>query len=177
MATETLLPNGTYSGTGWTGTGSNITEGISSADGNEISSDADGEGDSVRIDFNDPVTITTADTVTQVDIQLRGRVTTDGGDEAFDVDLVIDGTPLASAAGTPGELSSAHLTLASRNAPQWNSDWTLTQLQGLQVDVVGTQTGMPSANTWHIDTLEVVITYTPAATTNALIFNNQGNSL
>lgn len=163
MAQETLLPDGTYSGTGWTGTGSNITEGIASADGNVIQSDSDGEGDVVTIDFANPTSITDADTVTQVDIYVRGRVQTDGGDESFDVSLLIGSVSQGTVTGTPGELNATQQTLGPLNTAGWNSDWTLSQLQGLQVNVVGAQTGMPTANVWEIDTLEVVITYTPAA--------------
>lgn len=164
MATETLLPDGTYSGTGWTGAGSNITEGIASADGSVIQSDSDGEADVVTIDFANPVDITDADTVTQVDVYYRGRVQTNGGDENFDVDLLIGGTPQATVSGTPGELTATLANFGPINTGLWNSDWSLSQLQSLQVSLVGAQTGMPTANVWEIDTLEVVITYTPAAT-------------
>jgi len=162
MATETLFPDGTYSGTGWTGTGSNISEGISAADSNEISSDSDGEGDVLTVDFANSA-LSDGDTITRVDIQIRGRVTTNGGDESFDVELVVGGTGQGSVAGSSGELNASHQTLASRNTAGWNSDWTLAQLNGLQVDLIGVQAGMPTANVWHIDTLEVVITYDPAA--------------
>ena len=47
MSEEILFPDGTYSGANWTGAGSNITEGISAADGNEIST-ADGDGEASR---------------------------------------------------------------------------------------------------------------------------------
>jgi len=164
MAEEILFPDGVYSGTGWNGTGSNISEGIAAADGNEISSDATGEGDVVTIDMADIVDIVDADTITNVAIVLRGRVTTDGGDESFEVDLVIGGTPQGAVGGSAGELTNTHQTLGSRNTGAWNSDWTVAQLNGMQVDVVGVQGGMPTANTWHIDTLQVVITYTPAPT-------------
>jgi len=163
MAEEILFPDGTYSGTGWSGTGSNISEGIAAADGNEISSDSDGEGDVVTIDMANVVDIVDADTITNVSIVLRGRVTTDGGDESFEVDLVIGGTGQGAVAGSAGELTNTHQTLGSRNTGAWNSDWTVAQLNGMQVDVVGVQGGMPTANTWHIDTFQVVITYTPGS--------------
>jgi hypothetical protein len=160
MAEEILNPNGTYSGTGWTGTGSNITEGIASADGNEISSDSDGEADTVTIDI-EPSALTDADTITNVSIVVRARVTTNGGDESITVNLVVDSSAQTAVAGTPGELNASHQTLASRNDATWNTDWTAAQLDALQVTVVGAQTGMPDPNVWHIDTLDVVITYTP----------------
>jgi len=162
MATETLFPNGTYSGTGWTGTGSNITEGITAANGDEISSASDGEGDVVTIDIASSA-LADSDTITNVSIQVRARCTDDGGDESITVNLIVDSSAQTAVTGTPGEMATTHTTFAARNDATWNTDWTAAQLDALQVTVVGVQSGMPTPNYWHIDTLEVVITYTPGA--------------
>jgi len=165
MAEEILFPDGTYSGADWSGTGSNISEGISAADGNEIITvSGDAEGNSVRIDMADSA-LGDGDTITNVSVVLRGRiVAVDGGDESFEVDLVIGGTPQGAVVGSAGELTTTHQTLGSRNTAAWNTDWTAAQLDGMQVDVVGVQGGMPDPKDWAIDTLQVVITYTPAST-------------
>jgi len=158
MAEEILRPNGTYSGTGWTGTGSLLA--TSSDTG--IASDSDGEGDVVRIDF-DASGLSDGDTITDVSIQVRAWVDTDGGDESVTVDLVIGGTGQGGVAGTVGELSVSPATLTARSNVAWDTDWTAAQLDGLQVDITGNQAGMPTNNVWNVDTVWVVITYTPAA--------------
>lgn len=161
MAIETLFLDGTFSGTGWTGNGTDIDEGISAADGAEISSDADGEGDVVTLDFANVVDIVDADTVTRIDVTIRGRVTTDGGDEDFQCDFHINSI-LQGATQTTGLLtaSQANHTL---NDAAWNVDRSVSDLNSMQLLVNPNQVGMPTANTWHIDTGEAVITYTPDA--------------
>ncbi len=164
MATETLFLDGTFSGIGWTGTGTDIDEGITGADGNEISSDSDGEDDAVTLDFADIVDIVDADTVTRIDLEIRARVTTQGDDENFNgVDLLISSSGLGESLTTSGTLTSSHANY-SLNGALWNTDFTVTQLNTLQVVLSPNQSGMPTANVWHIDTAEVVITYDLAPT-------------
>ena len=160
MATETIFADGTFSGTGWTGTGGDIDEGISAADGNEISSDSDGEGDVLTIDFADVVTIVDADTVTDIEIVTRGRVTNDGGDESFQIDLLVSGSPINAVLGPI--LTNTHTTGNHSNAA-WDADKTVTQLNSMQVTLDPGQSGMPTPNTWHLDTAEIVITFTPSS--------------
>lgn len=160
MAEEILFLDGTFSGTGWTGTGTDIDEGITAADGAEISSDADGEADIVTLGFADTA-LSDSDTITQVDIVIRGRVTTDGGDEEFNVSFLIGGAAQGATLAS-GIITSTHANY-TLNDIGWNSDWTAAQLNGMQIEVAGLQAGMPTANTWHIDTAQAVITYTPGS--------------
>jgi hypothetical protein len=162
MATETIFLDGTFSGTGWIGNGTDIDEGITAADGNEISSDADGENDSITLDFANVVTIVDADTVTRIDFTIRARVTTDGGDELFNgTDLIFSSTP-AGASQSTGLLTASHAN-HTLNDTLWNVDRSVSALNSMQAILVPAQAGMPTANTWHIDTGEAVITFTPAA--------------
>ncbi len=102
--------------------------------------------------------IVDGDTVTRIDITIRGRTNGSGGDK-MRVALVIDGTPRASADGGNLSASFADETL---NDPDWNQDWTAAQMDGAQVDVTARQSGMPATVGHELDCFDVDATFTPA---------------
>jgi hypothetical protein len=161
MATEILLVNGA---SGWTaGAATDIDEGHvtpNTPDGNVYSTSSTaggGKGDIATLDFVDSA-LADSDTISAVDIYIRARRQTDP-DSDMDVQLVIGGTPqgTAQSLGITGTLAD-YTVLGS--AGGWNSDYTATQLDGLQVQVTATQSGMPTDDVWEIDSCEVHITYT-----------------
>ena len=96
MADVTILPSGIASQTGWaTGAFTDIDEGISAADGNLLSTDSDGEGETFTLDFDSPG-LTDADTITQMDVIVRhgtGGVDTTGGQFLTGTTWPFTGTP------------------------------------------------------------------------------------
>ena len=46
----------------------------------------------------------------------------------------------------------------------WNADRTAAEMDGAQVQVTATQTGMPTDDVWEVDSVELKNTYTPAPT-------------
>ena len=161
MATEVLLISRIDIGDGWTGSNFDIDEGIAAADGLEMSTTSDGESEDCILGVG-LSSLTDADTITRVDIEVRGRVTTDGGDETFDVQLRMGSIKIGNPAVT-GLLTTSHANSGKLNDVLWNVDWTALELDGMQVSLIGRQQGMPTPNTWHFDCGEITITYTPAA--------------
>jgi hypothetical protein len=162
MAQVTIQPNSINQTSGFaTGAVTDIDEGVSSADGNFVSTTADGEGEVLVVDFASPG-LSDSDTITQVDIVVRHQVNVDS-DSVLDVDLLIGGTAQGATQTTANRLTIGNDTL---NDTGWNSDWTSTQLDGLQVQLTAAQGGMPTADQWDLDAIEVTITYTPGASTD-----------
>lgn len=161
MAEVTILPDGlTRSAGNWqTGALTDIDEGISAADGNLLQTDTDGEGETFTLDFASPG-LSDSDTISQVDIVVRHIDGTDT-DSDIAVELLIGGTTQGTV--TPAHASS--LTNDTLNTAGWNTDWTQSQLDGLQVRITATQGGKAVADQWGIDAVEVVITYTAGGPT------------
>lgn len=160
MATDTLYPNGDDGG--WpTGSYLDIDESTGSPDAAVLSTTVD--DDIVIIDL-DATAVSDADTVTSVDIVIRGRSTGASGKDTFTVDLLIGGTPQGTTYVTPA-LSGSHANYTATGTTQtWTTDWTQTQLNGMQVQVQATQTGKGTAATWEVDAIDVVVNYTAAST-------------
>lgn len=160
MATATILPNGLTKNTGWaTGALADIDEGIAAADGSLLSTSADGEGEQFTVDFASPG-LTDADTITQCDVILRHQSGGASGNSLLDVEFLIGG---AAQGVTQSTLNRTSLTNDTLNDVGWNTDWTQSQIDGVQVRVTAAQAGMPTAEQWDVDTLEILITYTPGA--------------
>jgi hypothetical protein len=159
MATDTLVPNGDDGG--WpTGAFGDIDETIASADGAIMSTTVD--DDVVLLDLTSTV-VADADTVTNVDIVTRAREGAgSAGNNRIGVVLVIGGVEQGAEQQTANMTTSfANVT---HNVAAWNSDWTAAQLNGAQVRMWARQTGKAESATWEVDTVDVVITYTPSST-------------
>ena len=184
MAESILAPSAIASNTGWDDDASGIVvtdidEPSGSPDGALISSGVWGgtyqpEGDVVTLDFPNTHGIVDGDTVSNVSVKVHHREGEATTSSTLDVDLLISGTVQGSAVTFANRQT---LTTDTANDVGWNTDWTEAQLDTLQVRLTTAQAGMPTNDVWEVDLVEVVITYTEAATSNALIFNNQGNSL
>lgn len=154
MATEKLLPNGDDGG--WpTGTVLDVDEGIAVADGSFMATTI--KDDVVRYNLGASV-IVDGDTVTRVDITIRGR-TNGSGSDSMRVALVIDGTPRVQVNGATLGSSFGNETL---NDADWNQDWTAAQMDGAQVDVTSRQSGMPATVGHELDCFDVDPIFTPA---------------
>lgn len=157
MAEDTLFPNGDDGGTsGWaTGDFTDINEGVASADGLVMSTDD--EGHVLNVDLTAPI-IKDVDTVTDVNITIRGRETGASAASFFNVDWIIGGT----AQGTQQQISALLTTFRNDTVSDvgWDSDWNSGQLDGAQVRITTGQTGMPTAGVWEIDAIDVVVTFT-----------------
>ncbi len=155
MADVTILPDGITKNSGWATNGlTEIDEGIAAADGSLMSTTTDGEGEQFTLDFASPG-LTDADTITQMDVIIRHQ--SGGASTASILRCNIDG--LADV-NTPNRTSLTNDTL---NNSAWNVDRTAAQLDALQVVVTAVQGGMPTAEQFDVDAIEVLITYTPAA--------------
>jgi hypothetical protein len=164
MTTEYLVPNGDDVSAGdWaTGTFANIDNGINGGtpDDNTTIGSGDGEGLVVNLDLVDSA-IVDGDTVNSVTI--RARAYTDGdADDNLLVDLLIGGSPV----GTQQE--TGHLgvgignvaTYTMTDAVGWDTDWTASQLDGMQVRFTTEQGGMPAVLDIFVTEVEVEVDYT-----------------
>lgn len=163
MATETLNINGLSEG--WTGaTFSNagdvtdIDEAVASADGDHYGPGA--ASDPATFDLS-ASTIGDDDTVTNVSITVRLQKGGTAGSEQAQVILVVGGAEQGSAV-TTSDLTTSFADYGPLNDTGWNSDWSASQIAGMQIRVTPVQTGMPGTNAVDIDCADVVITYTPS---------------
>ena len=164
MATETLNVGGVATKGSWTGTDADIFEAIAGADDTGLRNQVS-EGDGLLLDLEDSAR-GDGDTITNVSIVARGQRGANAGDN-FTVQIYIGGV----AQGSPvsfGTLTASWSTSGTLNDAGWNSDWTAAQLDGMQVEVVPTQGGMPENVDVYVDCFDVVITYTAAATDYSL---------
>lgn len=153
---ETLVPDGDDSG--WpTGAFGDIDEAIGSPDA-AVMSTTDAELPDVLILDIAPSEVVDGDTVTNITINCRARVTGTGGKDDLTFDLLIGGVAQGTAV-THASVGSTYSTLVS-NDTGWNVDRSETDMDGMQVRVTSGQRGMGSAATYEIDALEVVTTYT-----------------
>jgi len=157
VATEKLNINGDDNG--WpTGDFTDVDEAVASADGAVMATTT--ENDLIIFDLDASV-IEDADTVTAVDMVIRGREGAGAaGTNSFRVTLLIGG------AGQ-GAVNSATLTTSFQNlslsAAGWDVDWTAAQMDGMQVQVEARQVGMAASGIWEIDCLDVDIVFTEGA--------------
>ena len=155
MATEKLNINAWDSG--WPeGFLTNVDEAVAVADGQTISTTI--ASDVVVLGL-DATAVIDLDTVTDVGITVRCKADGVVVDTAsLLVELLIGGVAQGAAQSTgslSGTFSNVVLSLAN-----WDSDWTQAQLNGMQVQVTTARTGTTDAPTWHIDAIDVDITYT-----------------
>ncbi len=160
MAEDRLVPNGDDGG--WSNSDfSVINEGIAGADGVR-SNDGDlgtqvAEGGILILDLTSTV-IVDADTVTRIAIDIRAESDKFSTSSDLTVQLVIGGTPqgVAQAVTLTGTLAN---TLDVNDVAAWNVDRTAAELNGAQIQIVTTQSGMPTDDAWYVDAIELVITY------------------
>jgi len=105
--------------------------------------------------------IVDADTVTQVRIFVRATLNASDPDNNIQVDLLIGAVAQGTQQET-GHLTGSFVTYTLTTAG-WDSDWSASQLAGLQVRLTIEQGGMPSAVDVDVSEVEVEVTYTPAA--------------
>ena len=168
MANEYLVPNGNDGG--WdTSNHANIDNGglapgsSGSADDGTVVNETT-EGIALNLDLTDGV-ITDGDTVTQVDIYIRAQNNGGASNDQIDVDLLIGGTPQGTQFNT-GTLSNGSWTTYTANGATqgWTTDWSASQMDGMQVRLTSAQIGMPEATAIEVSEVEVYITYTVAPT-------------
>ena len=146
---------------GWpTGYAANIDEPVSDADGQVVSTTIN--GDVAFLDLDDvPGTVTNEDTVLNVTMLVRAKFDTPGGgNEALDaeliVNLVVDGTPLSSQSidflGREGSWIEETLSQSS-----WDDDWTVAQLNAMQVKVTALGITTNDFFILNIDALDVYV--------------------
>lgn len=142
------------------GAATDIDEAIASADGSTYSAGADSGGSALVLGFGSPG-LSDSDTITQVDVTVRTSDGGSAGNTQLDVELLIGGSTqgTVSTGNTTGSLAN----YGPLNTAGWNSDWSQTQLDGLQVRLTPTESGMPGTNLPALDCVDVDITYTPPA--------------
>jgi len=156
MTIEIRTPDSTEGG-GWeNGDHLDVDEGIATPDGNVIDTTIDDD----FVDFGFPATtIVDADTVNGIDIKIRAKRTGSGTLDTITITLVIAGGP--KAAVISGVLGDAFATFTFSDAT-WDDDWTAAELDGAEIRVRSTQTGMPTAATWEIDAIDNETDFTAA---------------
>lgn len=167
MTEETLVPNGDDSG--WpTGTFADIDEGIVSADGLVMSTDSDGDGDVLNLDFS-ASGIEDGDTVTNINIVVRAKIAAGatGGDTLL-IDLLFGGIPVGVQQET-GVLTGSFQNFTLNDGGVWNGDRSAAEMDGLQVRLTPAQTSKPTALQWDLDTVDVVATFTQASVGSPVI--------
>ncbi len=156
MATETLnvnVINATWAGA--SGASTDIDEAIAGADGSLYGPGAESDAADFGLSASGVVD---ADTVTNVSITVRLKAGGTAGDEQADVQLLIGGSPVGSAVST-GNLTGSFANYSGLNDAGWNSDWTAAQMDGAEVRITPTQSGMPGTNAVDLDCLDVVVAY------------------
>ena len=138
-----------------------IDEPIASADGASYGTTT--EDDTADFGLTNPVLISDADTVNSVTITLRAQKGGTAGNERFQVDLLIGGVVQGTQQST-GNLSASFVNYTGINDVGWNSDWTLPQLQGMQVRITAIQAGMGGTQITDADCMDVDVDFTEAAT-------------
>lgn len=158
MATELIRINGWDNN--WTGALGSINEYVSAADGLVISTTVVNR--TVTLDFLDVSTIVDADTVSNVAVTIRHKASKIGGQfeppwQYLQVKLIIDavnqGAQTTANVGT--SFVNSQLTKST-----WNSDWTVAQLNNMQLEVTSKRDFVGTSDTWFIDCVTITITYT-----------------
>jgi len=98
-------------------------------------------------------------TITNIDIEVRVLDDGTAGTSLLDVILVIAGTPR----GTTQITTTATMTNFQVGNAGWDVDWTKAQLDGAEIRLTPTQSGMPGTNQVDLDCAEIIITFTPPA--------------
>ncbi len=170
MAEEILLPNGGSTGgsPGWQagGTATNLWDGINngttSPDDAEFDDITGGsvEGTVLTLDLTASA-IEDSDTVTNVTIKVRA----DGVDA--DDAITVNFAPGGSAQTAVSQAITTSPVTYTLNDATWNADRTAAEMDGAQVLITNEQAGMPTASTWTIYEVEVVVTFTEASSFQA----------
>jgi hypothetical protein len=150
-----------------TGAVGDIDEAIASADGNTYAATADSHGTTLILGLGSPG-LSDSDTISQVDITVRASATGTAGTLELDVDLLIGGTAQGTAQTFSG-LTGTLATSGTLNDTGWNSDWTASQLDGMQVQLTATSSGMPGTVIPAVDCIDVLITYTGTSLTEETV--------
>ena len=158
MAVTTIVPNADDSG--WdTGTWDDVNEGVPGDDDTTKVVEAT-RNTEMTFDLTSPG-LADADTITNVSVDIRARSDKAASSSNLGVEIHVGGT--IQGAQQVVSLTSSWATTTGINDAAWNTDWTAAQLDGMQVLIDTTQTGMPTADVWEVTAIDVIITYTPAA--------------
>lgn len=167
---ETLNVSGVATKGGWTGTDGDVFEAIAAADGNLLIN-RQNEGDGLLLDIDDSEVVD-GDTVTNISINIRCARGANSNDSVT-AQLFIGGSPIGVAqdfASQGGTLANGTLSNSGNlNDPTagtgWNEDRTEAEMDGMQVELVPTQGGMPDTVIIDFDCLDVIVTFTSGGTT------------
>ena len=153
---ELLVPNADDSG--WpTGTFADIDETIASADA-DVMATTDAELDDILVlDFSNSEVVD-GDTVTNITVNCRARVTGIGGKDDLQFEVLIGGSPIGSAVIHTG-VGSSYSTLVC-NDTGWNVDQSAAQMDGIQVRITSQQRAMAETALFEIDAVDLVVTFT-----------------
>jgi len=158
MATEVLLPNADSVNNWDAGTFADVNQGVDTPNDSLLMTDGSNEGEIVTFDMDDSA-LADADTITNVTIRTRAERGANDND-SLGIDLLIGGSVQGSQVD---RTLPATFDDVDSNDVGWNSDWTASQLDGLQVRLTTLQAAMPAVVDITVSEVEVVITYTPAA--------------
>jgi hypothetical protein len=165
MATETLNVSGVATKNGWTGTDADVFEALSGADGNLLIN-RQNEGDALLLNIDDSAVVD-GDTVTSITINMRCARGSNANDSVT-AQLYIGGVAQGVAQDFDSQGGAlADTTLSNSGAlthTAWDVDRTAAEMDGMQVELVPTQGGMPGTVVIDFDCLDVVVTYTEAPT-------------
>ncbi len=161
MATETLNINTIDSAfSDPNGVVTDIDEAVASADGSSYGTTT--EDDVADFGLTNPASIVDADTVNSVTITVRAQKGGTASNERFQVDLLI-GSVIQGSQQTTGNLTTSFANYTGINDVGWNSDWTLAQLQGMQVRLTAVQVGMAGTQVTDLDCMDIIVDYTEAS--------------
>ena len=153
MATETLNLNVINANTDWTGVLTDVDEAISAADGNSM----DPIVDDAVIDFGvTDSSVVDANTVTRIDIVVRGKKIGSNGDR-IKADLLIGGVAQGSSSNT-GNLSTSFVDY-TLNDVGWNVDRSASDMDGLEVRLTVEATGMPHTPDVQMNCVDVNVIF------------------
>jgi hypothetical protein len=157
MATKTVsidAINATWAGA--SGAATDIDEAIASADGNLYGPGP--EADAADFGFASP-SLADADTITGISVTVRLLGSGTAGAEQADVEFLIGGV-VKGATKTTGDLTGSFANYGPFTDAGWDSDWTAAELDGMEVRITPTQSGMPGTNAVDIDCADIIVTYT-----------------
>ena len=143
---------------GASGAAADIDEAIADADANIYGPGP--EDDAADFGFSaTSAAITDAATVNGVDFEIRVLDDGTAGTAILTVELLIGGTSQGSTTINPNSSLTNHtISLAG-----WDSDWTKAELDGAELRLTPSQSGMPGTNAVDIDCAELIIDYTAVA--------------
>ncbi len=152
MAEERRAIDSFSSGGDWSASLTDIDELVVDADGSVASTTVDDSTCTVTFATG---SVGDADTVTEVQFQVRARAVGAGTKDTIGV--TFDGTEVNT-----GFLTGALANYTLSSAGNWDvTDYTAAQLAA-NVTVAARQTGKAESATWEVDCIDMVITYTPA---------------